>query len=77
MPLYDFRCDACETPFERLVRRRDESVACPDCGSATVERLMSAPVARVDGRSPDLPIAGGCPPVEAGPCGTGCCRLPG
>lgn len=42
MPLYDYRCTACKTQFERLVRA--SSVPnCPDCGSTSVERLVSLP----------------------------------
>jgi putative FmdB family regulatory protein len=33
MPLYEFRCSACDRVFEELRRAGDESAAaCPDCG---------------------------------------------
>ncbi|MFH5802871.1 zinc ribbon domain-containing protein [Alienimonas sp. DA493] len=78
MPLFEYRCRSCDARFEALVRgaARDRAeVSCESCDSAEVERLMSAPAAPA--KSASLPIAGGCPPPEAGPCGTGCCRLPG
>lgn len=40
MPMYEFRCTACGTEFEALVRAGD-SKACPQCASADVERLLS------------------------------------
>jgi putative FmdB family regulatory protein len=74
MPLFEFHCPDCGHQFETLARR-DERPACPQCAGARLERLMSAPAAGVSNRS--LPIAAGCPPMEAGPCGPACCRLPG
>jgi len=74
MPLFEFRCPDCTRMSELLVRR-DERPACPHCGARRLERLMSAPA--VGGASSPLPIAAGCPPIDAGPCGPGCCRLPG
>ncbi|HEX6987331.1 MAG TPA: zinc ribbon domain-containing protein [Planctomycetaceae bacterium] len=73
MPLYEFRCPSCTHEFEALVRK-DETPRCPTCESPRVEKLLSAAAARVGGT---LPITGGCPPPEAGPCGPGCCLLPG
>jgi putative FmdB family regulatory protein len=40
MPLYDFRCRACEARFESRTRS-DELAECPECGSADTERLLS------------------------------------
>lgn len=41
MPLYEYRCLACEAEFECLVR---DGVAppCPSCGSQSLERLLTA-----------------------------------
>ncbi len=41
MPIYEFHCQACARDFEELVRRRDEKVACPACGSSRVKKLLS------------------------------------
>jgi putative FmdB family regulatory protein len=41
MPLYDFRCRACGTEFEELVRG-NQSPACPACGATDPERLLSS-----------------------------------
>jgi putative FmdB family regulatory protein len=43
MPLYEFRCDACEKRFEELVASATmPPPACPDCASETVTRLYSS-----------------------------------
>ena len=40
MPLYDFRCRACGTEFEALVRATEPAPACRACGHADLERLI-------------------------------------
>ena len=42
MPLYDYRCTACDQTFELLVRSSSTPV-CPSCGSDRLERLVSLP----------------------------------
>jgi putative FmdB family regulatory protein len=44
MPLYDFRCSACNHVFEELVRH-GEVPSCPQCGSSSAEKQLSAPAA--------------------------------
>ncbi|HTM26503.1 MAG TPA: zinc ribbon domain-containing protein [Vicinamibacterales bacterium] len=41
MPLFDFRCRGCGNRFETLVRPPAAPI-CPACGSAELERLISA-----------------------------------
>jgi putative FmdB family regulatory protein len=41
VPLFDFHCRGCEHEFEALVRT-GETPVCPSCGSADLERLLSA-----------------------------------
>ena len=40
MPIYNYRCAACGSEFERLVRS-DTKVSCPDCQGRKLERLLS------------------------------------
>lgn len=40
MPLYDYRCSACQAAFELLVRSSTVP-ACPQCGSRQLERQVS------------------------------------
>ncbi|MDY6911092.1 MAG: zinc ribbon domain-containing protein [Chloroflexota bacterium] len=43
MPIYDYKCAECDTVSELLVRAVDSSViACPECGSSDMEKLLSA-----------------------------------
>jgi putative FmdB family regulatory protein len=48
VPLYDFSCQKCGQSFEELVLGA-EAVACPKCGSESVERLISqvSPMPRI------------------------------
>ena len=73
MPLFEFRCSACEVDFEVLIRAGDRA-ACPECGTQSLEKLFSesAPPATA-GRA--LPIASAACPPGPGPCGPGCCRM--
>ena len=42
MPIYEYQCSDCEHEFEILVLK--EAVpACPKCGSAKLERMISLP----------------------------------
>jgi putative FmdB family regulatory protein len=73
MPIYEYRCPSCEERFEELVRASAPAVACPSCGTADVERLLSV-FAGVGGSSsasssptPSQVISSG-----AGGCGPGC-----
>jgi putative FmdB family regulatory protein len=31
MPIYEYICDDCETPFERIVLNKNQEIACPKC----------------------------------------------
>jgi putative FmdB family regulatory protein len=70
MPLYEYMCKKCSHTFEALVFN-GESVSCPECESAKIERLLSVP-AEPRGESTSLPSA--CD-TNLPPCGPGCCRL--
>jgi len=75
MPLYEYRCRACGDDFELLVRS-DTRVACPQCGSARVDKKLSvfaSHVKRPDGAVPPCHTGGaGC---DMGKCGSGCCGV--
>jgi putative FmdB family regulatory protein len=73
MPMFDFQCQKCGRQFEELVRR-GETPACPQCQSASVEKLLSAPAGHVaGGGGRSLPVMGQCsPPPGQHTCGSGC-----
>ena len=73
MPLYEFSCKKCDHTFEALVFGR-EAVACPECQSQKLEKLMSMPgLAKVQDSS--FPSACGDPSLP--PCGAQGCRRVG
>jgi putative FmdB family regulatory protein len=47
MPIYEYRCNSCETEFETLVRG-GETPVCVACGSADLERVISLPAVKSD-----------------------------
>jgi putative FmdB family regulatory protein len=49
MPLYDYRCKACQAEFELLVRASTVPV-CPSCGSVDLDRAISriAPAGKIE-----------------------------
>lgn len=55
MPLYDYRCNACQAQFELLVRSSTVP-ACPHCGATTLDRQLGLPAPQ--GRSQALLRAG-------------------
>ncbi|MGH3011534.1 MAG: FmdB family zinc ribbon protein [Gaiellaceae bacterium] len=42
MPIYTYRCQACEERFEELMRASADPPPCSKCGSNDVARLFSA-----------------------------------
>jgi putative FmdB family regulatory protein len=44
MPIYEYRCDACDETFERLVFASDKDgpVECPACGKHKSKRQLSS-----------------------------------
>ncbi len=42
MPIYEYKCKACDCEFETLVIRSSDPIRCPKCDQENVERMMSA-----------------------------------
>ncbi|KXK19214.1 MAG: Zinc ribbon domain protein [Chloroflexi bacterium OLB15] len=51
MPLYDYRCQKCETVFEARHAFSESAPPCPACGSANVQRLITSAPAQMKGMS--------------------------
>ena len=59
MPIFEYRCEACGNEFEALVRASTQP-ACPKCGDARVDKLLSVfATAGASSQVPDF-AAGGC-----------------
>jgi putative FmdB family regulatory protein len=41
MPIYEYLCDECKTPYEKLVLSKSEQITCPKCGSARKTQQLS------------------------------------
>lgn len=73
MPIYEYRCQDCQSRFEKLVRRAEDEaeLVCPTCAGKrlTVELSVFAAPAAGGSReaAPCCPSAGTCP--NAGSCG--------
>lgn len=64
MPIYEFRCQECNTLFEKLVfsAADQKSVVCSRCGSSKVKKAVSATSYRLASGSPSpFGSGGGCP----------------
>ena len=50
MPIYEYACRSCDHRLDALQKMSDEPlVECPECGEATLKRLLSAPRFRLKG----------------------------
>jgi putative FmdB family regulatory protein len=76
MPIYEYRCAACQHVFEALVRRAADTPRCPACGRARLEKQFStfsvAAPASASHKACDA-----CPAAGDGCGGSACCGLGG
>lgn len=50
MPIYEYACNNCEHTLDALQKMSEEPlVDCPECGKASLKRLISAPRFRLKG----------------------------
>ena len=50
MPLYEYRCEACGTRFEKIRKFSDPPLEeCPTCGKGPVTKLISSPAIQFKG----------------------------
>jgi putative FmdB family regulatory protein len=66
MPIYEYICDDCRNPFERIVLNKTEQIACPKCGSDKHTLQFSVVNTSIRGNGGSMPSAGG-----------GCCSSSG
>jgi putative FmdB family regulatory protein len=60
MPIYRYRCRECGKSFEMFVPvwRVATAAACPECGAAKAERILSSFAAKSGGESCGAPTSG-------------------
>lgn len=53
MPIYEFQCQECGTPFEELVFSSSAitELTCPNCGSENIRKKLSTFASKVSGKS--------------------------
>lgn len=68
MPIYEYKCDTCETKFEKLVRRPadEQDLSCPSCGERHLSQQYSTFAPHANGS-----------PSTAPKCPSGMCGNPG
>jgi putative FmdB family regulatory protein len=50
MPLYEYRCEACGSTFEKIVKFSDPPLeVCEKCGKGPVQKLISSPAIQFKG----------------------------
>ena len=50
MPIYEYRCEACNHQFDALQKMSDEALKnCPNCAKPALIKLVSAPAFRLNG----------------------------
>ena len=73
MPIFEYRCESCESKFEKLVRRADDHVECPTCGTEKLEVQYSTFAAQTNGApkgaSSEMPSCPGGMCQSPGMCG--------
>jgi putative FmdB family regulatory protein len=76
MPIYDYRCTDCDERYDELVRRAEDVVTCPSCGSEHSERLLSVFAGMGGGgkqmAKPDFSRMASFPRSGGGCCGGAC-----
>lgn len=70
MPLYEFRCENCDTVFEQLCRvgTDGKGLKCPECGAGKLRRLMSVCSARSKGEDGGSGVGSSCSSCTSGSC---------
>ncbi len=60
MPIYQYRCRECGKVFEKFVPvwKAAAAPACPECGAAKAERILSPFAAKTGGGSCGAPTSG-------------------
>ena len=61
MPFYEFDCNECHEPFDKLLRSfsQIDSVTCPNCGSEKVAKKLSTfAVKGGSGSQSSIPVSG-------------------
>jgi putative FmdB family regulatory protein len=76
MPIFEYQCDDCGTQFEKLLRRRDDEVLCPQCGESHLSTQLSRFAAHSNGGSKEA-FSPAMNRTDMPSCAGGMCQNPG
>jgi putative FmdB family regulatory protein len=71
MPIFEYICNDCGKPFEKIVSRYDSDADCAHCNSRNVEKQLSvfAVAGSSSGGDTSQPGCGRCGAAQPGMCG--------
>ncbi|MCP3968283.1 MAG: zinc ribbon domain-containing protein [Lentisphaerae bacterium] len=74
MPIFEYKCDFCNSEFELLQRKAEDKAECSECGSESVTRKLAAFAAHAGGK-PDCANRNICPAAGGHCCSSSsaCC----
>jgi putative FmdB family regulatory protein len=59
MPIFEYRCQDCQFPFEEIVLSKNDAIVCPKCHGKALEKLVS-PFSAPTGQSENSSTGGQC-----------------
>ena len=72
MPIYEYICDDCKTPFEKVVFNKQQEISCPKCASKKATIQLSVFATPNGGSSTPSSFSNGGASDGGGCCGGGC-----
>jgi putative FmdB family regulatory protein len=69
MPIYEYVCDECQEPFEKIVLNKQQEIACPKCASKKATIQLSVFSSAIAGGAKSTPSSSG---GGGSCCGGGC-----
>ena len=68
MPIYEYVCDDCKNPFEKLVMSQSEKITCPKCGGRhhTMQYSVVAAPSKTNGSASTSGSSCACTPSSCG-----------
>ena len=67
MPIYEYVCEDCRHPFEKIVLKREETISCPSCGSGRYRVQFSVTAAPAKSDQGEVsPSSCACTPTTCG-----------
>lgn len=76
MPIYEYICEKCSNPFEKLIFGKEKKVSCPKCDSKNIKKRFStfAAINASSETSDPTCVTPACG-YNTGACGSGMCGV--